>query len=84
MKVFVEVWVFGVCVGGWVLGGGVWGSVARVCLTPMMYVRTNARTAEPPSFVTKALQQTKVECTWDLGDEEVSESLCLCCVFVSV
>lgn len=26
--------------------------------------------AEPTAFVTKALQHSKVECTWDAGDEE--------------
>ena len=30
---------------------------------------------EPPNFVTKALQQTKVECTWDQGDEERERKL---------
>ena len=30
---------------------------------------------EPPMFVTRALQQTHVECTWDQGDEERERKL---------
>lgn len=53
------VWVL-VGVGGWLVG-------CSSCWSFPIHIH-----AEPPSFVTKALQQTSVECTWDLGDEEVS------------